>query len=55
MPSKGRGRTESLALRVVAPGGSTLLRSNRGSSRKKPLAGCDVYAYPAGQEGRSSR
>ena len=46
MPTRGRGRAESLALRVLSPGGSTTVVLQSRTDPKKPLAGCDVYAYP---------
>jgi hypothetical protein len=46
MPTKGRGRNESLALRVRSPGGSTQVVFQSRVAPNKPLAGCDVYAYP---------
>ncbi len=46
MPTKGKGRAESLALRVQSPGGSTKVLLQSRVEPKKPLAGCDIYAYP---------
>jgi len=46
MPTRGKGRAESLALRVQSPGGSTMVLLQSRVPPKKPLAGCDVYAYP---------
>ncbi len=46
MPTKGKGRAESLALRVYSPGGSTVVVLQSRVEPKKPLVGCDVYAYP---------
>lgn len=46
MPAKGRGRAESLALRVISPGGSTTVVLRSRSEPKMPLAGCDIYGYP---------
>jgi hypothetical protein len=49
MAVRGRGRNESLALRVVPPEGdaATVLTLRSRTDPKKPLAGYDVYAYPA--------
>ena len=46
MPTKGKGRAESLALRVQSPGGSTKVLLQSRVEPKKPLVGCDIYAYP---------
>jgi hypothetical protein len=48
MAVRGRGRNESLALRVVPPEGdaATVLTLLSRTDSKKPLAGYDVYAYP---------
>jgi hypothetical protein len=50
IPTKGRGRAESLALRVISPGGSTAVTLQTRVEPKKPMAGCDVYAYPPGKK-----
>jgi hypothetical protein len=49
IPSKGKGRAESLALRVQSPGGATDVVLQSRVAPKKPLPGCDVYAYPPGK------
>jgi hypothetical protein len=49
IPTKGKGRSESLALRVQSPGGSTDVVLQSRVAPKKPLPGCDVYAYPPGK------
>jgi hypothetical protein len=46
IPTRGKGRAESLAIRVQSPGGATQLVLQSRVEPKKPLAGCDVYAYP---------
>ena len=50
MQTKGKGRIEFLALRVQSPGGATLVVLQSRVEPKKPLAGCDVYAYPPGKK-----
>ena len=50
IPSKGRGRSESLALQVISPGGSTSVTLQSRVEPKMPLAGCDIYAYPPGKK-----
>jgi hypothetical protein len=50
IPSKGRGRQEFLALRVLPPGGSTVVLLETRVEPKKPLAGCDIYTYPPGKK-----
>jgi hypothetical protein len=50
IPTKGRGRAEPLALRVISPGGATAVTLQTRVEPKKPLAGCDVYAYPPGKK-----
>ena len=47
---KGRGRAESLALRVVAPVGSTVLTIRSRNEPKSPLVGYEVYDRPPGAE-----
>jgi hypothetical protein len=46
IPAKGRGRAESLAMRVISPGGATTITLQARIEPKIPLAGCDIYAYP---------
>ena len=46
MATKGRGRADLLALRVIPPGGSTTILVQSRVKPKKPLAGYDIYAYP---------
>ncbi|MEN6459076.1 MAG: hypothetical protein ABFC63_09105 [Thermoguttaceae bacterium] len=48
MSAKGRGRIESLALRVVPPGGSTTLVLKSRTEPKIPLGGYDIYTVPPG-------
>jgi hypothetical protein len=50
IPTKGKGRAESLALRVQSPGGATCVILQSRVEPKKPLPGCDVYAYPPGKK-----
>jgi hypothetical protein len=50
IPSKGKGRAESLALRVIAHGGSTTVTLQTRVMPVKPFAGCDIYAYPPGKK-----
>jgi hypothetical protein len=50
IPQKGRGRAESLAMRVISPGGATTVMLQSRVAPKKPMAGCDVYAYPPGKK-----
>jgi hypothetical protein len=50
IPTKGKGRAESLALRVISPGGSTAVTLQTRIEPKTPLAGCDIYAYPPGKK-----
>jgi len=44
--TRGRGRVEALALRVVRPIGATSLALLAKGGSKTPLAGYDVFAYP---------
>jgi len=46
--TRGRGRVESLALRVVPPEGATVLRLISRTEPKQPLAGYEVYARVPG-------
>lgn len=50
IPTKGKGRAESLALHVQSPGGATQIILQSRVEPKKPLAGCDVYAFPPGNK-----
>jgi hypothetical protein len=50
MPSKGRGRAEPLALRVIPRGGETTITLQTRVAPIKPFAGCDIYAYPPGKK-----
>ena len=50
IPTRGKGRAESLAIRVQSPGGARSLVLQSRVEPKKPLAGCDVYAYPPGNK-----
>ena len=50
LTTKGRGRIEPLALKVVPPSGSTLLLLQSKSEPKTPLAGYEVYTHPPGQK-----
>jgi hypothetical protein len=57
---RGRGRVESLALRIVPPHGSTTLLLQSRTAPKVPLAGYDVYARLTGEKsstllGRTNR
>ncbi len=52
IPTRGKGRAESLALRVQSPGGSTEVVLQSRAAPKKPLAGCDLFAYPPGKKAR---
>jgi hypothetical protein len=48
MVVKGRGRVESLALRVVPPSGPTMLLLKSRTEPKEPLGGYEVYSHPPG-------
>ncbi len=50
MVVKQRGRVESLALRVVPPGGTTVLVLKSHTEPKGPLGGYEVYAHPPGSK-----
>ncbi|MEN6451607.1 MAG: hypothetical protein ABFC96_14030 [Thermoguttaceae bacterium] len=46
--AKGRGRIESLAIRVIPPGGATTLALKSRTEPKGPLGGYEIYSYPPG-------
>lgn len=57
MAVRGRGRNESLALRVVPSedNAATVLTLLSRTDSKKPLVGYDVYAYPLGNDQQSDK
>ena len=50
LATRGRGRVESLALRVVPPSGSTTLLLQSRTEPKTPLAAYDVFSHPPDQK-----
>ena len=46
MATRGRGRAELLALKVISPGGGTTVLLESAAKPQSPLAGYDLYAYP---------
>ncbi len=50
MTAKLRGRVETLALRVVPPGGSTVLVLRSRTEPKGPLGGYEVWSHPPGSK-----
>ena len=51
LTTRGRGRVESLAMRVVPQRGSTILVLRSRTEPKVPLAGYEVYSHPPGKKG----